>query len=231
MNAFCPHCGRKIPNDDINDVLKVAVCRSCAEVFCFGGEPVFAAPLIRFPVSRPFFFWCWKGRRRLTIRWSWFSLSLIPFGFFGCAMTFAGGAACRRAIADNADFWPFVMGLGFLGVGLLMAISALIWCINWTDVTIERGLLRIRHRPIPVMSGDSIPIDSIEQLYCRKAEGREAGDADAFDLMARFHTGEVRQLESFSRIGHARFVEQQLEARMGLRPRRVADEYVEDIGA
>ncbi|MCA9256825.1 MAG: hypothetical protein KDA33_14350, partial [Phycisphaerales bacterium] len=185
----------------------------------------------RFPAPRPFFFWCWNGRRRLLIRWSWFSLSLIPFGFFGCAMTFAGGAASRRAIADNADFWPFVMGLGFLGVGLLMSISALIWCINWTDVTVERGLLRIRHRPIPVLSGDSIPIDSIEQLYCLKEEGRGNGAADEFHLMARFHTGEVRQLESFKRIGHARFVEQQLEARMGLRPRRVPDEYVEDIGA
>lgn len=233
MNVFCPQCGVAIAAKDVNVCAKAAVCAACDSVFdvrgAVGGERPIFNPFMRVRQRRPWYFQVSNRRHRLLIRWSWFSIVLIPFGIIGVGCSLAGSGMCYRSMAENAGYVSLASGAVFCGLGLVTVIVVIGIGINRTDIIVTQGELRIRHRPIPFYKGVTIPLEAIEQLFCQKVEGRSSGEPEKFQLMARLKNGDTRLLvDLFDKIGHARFVEQRLEARMGIRPRRVEGEFVGD---
>jgi hypothetical protein len=217
----CPSCGAGIPDDALR-------CEFC-------GRPVnrgAASP--RGVAARPSKFHVEDDGALLRISWRWFSpvvFFLLPFaiawnaflvGWYGMAT----GDMGPSPFFFRLIFLVFPLGHVAVGVGLAYFVLALIF--NRSEVLVDRGVLSVKHGPIP-WSGATVNSDDIEQIFCKQT-GRGGSDAQpSFSVQARLKDGSVRSLLSHvTSSEEALYLEQAIERHLRIRDVPVSGELPRD---
>ncbi|KYF50524.1 hypothetical protein BE08_02375 [Sorangium cellulosum] len=136
-------------------------------------------------------------RRKLVMSWPLedirpgrTSLLLITLFMWSCG--YITLSATRDAEPAILAISIAIIGPLAIGVTYLLLASLL----NRTHLTITGHELQVRHGPLPWPGNTSLPVDSIEQLYCaRKISGRHK-EFVSFSLNARLRSGETRPVVS-----------------------------------
>jgi hypothetical protein len=111
-----------------------------------------------------------------------------------------------------------------VGIGLTWYCLATL--LNTTTLTVGRGWLRIRHGPLYWPGRVDVPTSSLDQLYARKRVSHSKnGTTVRFELHAVLKDGKNKKLlKGLDEIEQALWLEQELEAVLGIRDRAVAGE-------
>lgn len=241
----CRACGATMTGASFDRRLGVVVCDHCGAIFDLtrradrdhlDGQPspatkdeVDRAPVPlpdRFRVSR-------RGSSSLVVQWRWFRPSLLFLLFFAIiwnaaiAMMFIG----TSADADDSLFTRlFPLPHAFAGLGI--TYYALAGILNQTKITCTKGLLKVRHGPLPWFPQPTIPVRTLEQLYVvRKVSHSKSAISVLWDVLAvtRDHRGLVI-VKGLETLQQALWLEQEIEDLLDIRDRPVAGEYRGSIG-
>ena len=77
---------------------------------------------------------------------------------------------------------------------------------------------------VPWIGNRTLDIDLIEQLYCKRGKVQKNG-THTYELWAAFKGGDAKALLTLDAADEVRFLEQQLEAKLGLPAQAVPGEY------
>jgi hypothetical protein len=111
-----------------------------------------------------------------------------------------------------------------IGVGLTYFTLASL--MNRTRISVESGLLRIRHGPLPWLGNLDLDTSTLEQLFCKeKTHRNKNGTSYTYEVWAVLRDGKSRKILSTSmEQDQAMFIEQKLEQALGIKDRHVAGE-------
>lgn len=118
--------------------------------------------------------------------------------------------------------WLFVVfPLIHVAVGVWMVYSLIADVLNTTTITADHASLRVRHLPIPMFGVTSLHVPTITQIFCKEIKRRSKNDSGApsisYSVCVCLDDG--RQLPLIERLpdaDQALFIEQQLEAHLGI---------------
>ena len=227
MKLTCDDCGATVPPDNINIARAMAKCDRCGSVFGFADQvPNRGADRERARVPMP------KGVEvidlggDLTILRRWFSpkfLFLIVF-----CLIWNGFLVVWYSIALAADEAPWMM-LVFpvlhVAAGVGLSYYTLCGFVNRTVIRVGQGRLRIRHTPLPWPGNREVDTSRLEQLFCTEEVRRSKnGTSITYKLRANTRAGESLELLNVDEREQALFLEQRLEAALGIRDRPVKGE-------
>jgi hypothetical protein len=215
----CPACAAPIPDTARSAALNAARCPACAALIDFAGIPR-AVSSVRAPARRPAAAaperWSVDDTgSALTVRWKWMRASmlfLVPFTLLwnGVLLAFAAQAAATNP-------WHLLYGFVFphawVGVGLTYYLFALF--LNHTEVQAEGGRLRVHHGPLWWPGRRTFEPGEVAQLFA--LERRSGKGHLSYELCALLAGGKrVKLLGGLGDAGEARFLEQRLEAALGI---------------
>ena len=213
----CPSCKAPVAPDDLSLRLGTASCRACQKVFQLG-------PAERPPAPRPP---AWsegpEGADWLLVRrWRTFG-SVFPVLFAtvwnGIIWTILV-AQWSGAVEPHGKEGPLPFSLAIVPhtlVGLGVGYWALARLFNVTTVRLSPQHLEVSHGPLPWPGASVVPISKIRQLYVEESSVRVNHRA-TYNLVWLDGEGVGRRLLRYaSTIGEMRWVEQQIEGRLGIR--------------
>jgi hypothetical protein len=158
------------------------------------------------------------------IEWKWPRLMALPLTLFSIAwdvflVSWYSGALAR----GNVDATMILFPIPHVVVGLVMPYMAMTFWLNSTFIEIDAGDVRVRHRPLPFPGQRTLRVVDVEQFFCAERSGRKG--SVSFEIMARLTSGrETKLVGGLSNEREARFIEQRLEARLGLTDRPIVGE-------
>jgi hypothetical protein len=164
------------------------------------------------------------GGASFWIQWKWPRLVALALAAFSIAwnaflVSWYSGVLTREDVPVSMVLFPIPHVL----VGLVLPYVALAFWLNSTFVGIEAGDLRVRHRPLPFPGHRTLRVNDVQQLFCVERTGRKG--SVSYEVMARLASGHERKLlGGLSTEREARFIEERIEARIGLTDRPVAGE-------
>jgi hypothetical protein len=150
------------------------------------------------------------------LEWRWPRLMALPLGLFSIAwdaflVSWYAGVLSR----DTVDMTMVLFPIAHVAVGLVLPYVAMSFWLNSTLIEIEAGDLRIRHRPLPFPGQRTLRVVDLEQFFCVDRTGKKG--SITHEVMARLTSGrEMKLVGGLSTARDARFIEEQLEARLGL---------------
>ena len=231
MQIHCKACRAKILAEDINLEKTLAKCRGCNAVFDFSGqlEPeqrqaARSRPRPEVPLPPKFRMEDWG--RDLVITWRWFSPKFLALAFF-CA--FWDGFLVFWYVMAFRQGAPLVMKLFpilHLAVGVGLTYFTLAGFLNRTAVKVSRDALGISHSPLPWPGNRVLPSTEIEQLYCGERMHRHRHSCSySYQLNAVGRDGsKIKLISGLEEPEAALFLEQAIEARLGIQDRPVRGE-------
>lgn len=233
MKLVCKACGAAIQAGDVNLERAMARCRACDEVFGFADQlPDARDPrlggraLPRAEVALPKGFTLDEAAGQLRLVRRWFSGKAFFFLFFSVFWNGVVGVFVGAIIAGAIPL-PVLAFLSLhLAVGVGMAYFTLCSFLNRTAVLLEGDRLKVVHAPLPWPGARNLAAADLDQLYCREQVTRgKNGTTVTYEVHAALRGGgTVRLLSGLESPEQALFVEQQLEARLGIRDRPVEGE-------
>ena len=230
----CKSCGAPLAERDIDLRLAIARCGHCNVVMSIGAPHTTGGsapttttrPSIRPKVGLPERFQIEDLGSTLTISRSWFH----PMNFFLLFFSIAwnGFMVFWHVMAFQSGF--LIMSLfGLLhtavGIGLIYGVAA--GFLNKTNVSVGRGMLEIKHGPIPWKGNIAIQVADIEQLFVlEKVRHSENSTHSAYELHAVMRSGE-RQLvtRKVENADQALYLEQEIERFLKIEDRPVDGEH------
>jgi hypothetical protein len=232
MRLECKACGAPIELGDIDMSTGLASCQACGSVYDLSGRD---HPDIDERASRPRFrpkapmpprFKVQQASGTMEISWRWARLAalfLIPFCIAWDSFLvfwYVTGAI------EGAPWIMFVFPIAHVSVGIGLTWYCLATLLNTTTLTVGRGWLRIRHGPLYWPGRVDVPTSSLDQLYARKRVSHSKnGTTVRFELHAVLKDGKNKKLlKGLDEIEQALWLEQELEAVLGIRDRAVAGE-------
>ncbi len=239
MQLTCPKCQAAIPPANINIGAALANCPACGEVFGFAQQVPNAAPagwgiadatappeLPKPEVAMPRSFHLRQEYDTLVITRDWLTWTAIPILLFCCVWDGFLIFWYSIGIANNAPLMMFLFPLIHVAVGVALTYTGLAHLFNHTDIRISAQTLSVRHYPLPWGGNRDIPVSTIEQLFCAQKYSRtRSGTSITYTVNVIFHGGErLELLPGLEQPAHARFIEQEVELRLGLQDRPVAGE-------
>ncbi|HNC97967.1 MAG TPA: hypothetical protein PKW90_17690 [Myxococcota bacterium] len=220
MLLRCEACQAPLKAGSLDARLGIATCPSCGAVMRLdGGRPA------SLPVPQPPRFTAEPGID-LQVTWPWSRTKgaiLLGFSVFWDAalILFVVVGAERGLLA----FLPF-LSLHILA-GLYIFYMGLAHLLNHSRLSMDNGLLRVQHRPLWWPGQTNLETSAIDQLYVmERVHNSKNSRSYSYELMALrtdgIATSVVRNLES---VEEGRFLEQQIESRLGITNRPVAGEH------
>ncbi|MCB9852437.1 MAG: hypothetical protein H6819_05030 [Phycisphaerales bacterium] len=233
MNVFCPQCGAKIPADDMNLSTMAAKCRACQALFSLGGvfeesdERARHDRRVDKNVPQPKSIRVDESGSGLRIIRRWYS-PLYFFMVFFC-IAWDGFLVFWYYIALTKDA-PWIMSVFpvlHVAVGVGLTYWTIAGFVNRTEIVVDSRELSVAHRPMPWFGALRMPVEQIDQLYCKQKISRgENGTSVSYELFASKKGGGKRKiLSGLMDSDHALFVERRVESYLGIRDRRVAGEF------
>jgi len=238
LNALrCRRCGASIDVRDVLEELAIAKCRYCSAVMDLsargGGDPSEPAPrpARRAAVPIPERFKVTETPGALAIEWRWFSAMAIFLLFF-CVFWDSFLVVWYLGAFSQGDtpVVVFVFPLIHVAVGVGLTWFALASLINRTRIEVERGVLRIRHFPLPWPGNRDVQASELAQLFCDESVHRGKNSTTyTYNLHAMLRGG--RRLKLIGRLEKpelALFLEQKLESFLDILDSPVAGELAKD---
>jgi hypothetical protein len=114
-----------------------------------------------------------KQGDRLELSWRWFSWKFLPLAFFCLAWD---GFLCfwySMAFSTGAPWIMIVFPIAHLAVGLGLTYYTLAGFFNHSHLVVDRDTFIVSHGPLPWVGNLHMPVDRIEQLYCKEKPGKE----------------------------------------------------------
>jgi hypothetical protein len=158
------------------------------------------------------------------IQWKWPRLMALPLAVFSIAwdaflVSWYSGVLTREDVPASMLLFP----IPHVVVGLVLPYVAMAFWLNSTFVGIEDRDLSVRHRPLPVPGQRTLRVGDVQQLFCVERTGRKG--SVTYEVVARLVSGHERKLLGGLSTGReARFIEERIEARIGLTDRAIAGE-------
>jgi hypothetical protein len=246
MQLYCKSCGEPILAEDIHLERALAKCRACNAVFGFEedlgirspeespeprGDTGLArrSPALAVPI--PDRFRIEEGGRDLRITWRWFRP--VAFGLLFFSLVWNGFLVGWYTIA--LEIWKeagpmaiffFVLPLIHVAVGIAMAYFTLALFLNRTSIEITSGILSVTHGPVPWRGVSEIASSDVEQIWIEAHlhSGRRRCSI-TYRVHALLRNGRgVQLLTLLDEKSQALFLEQKIEAALGIEDRRVPGE-------
>ncbi len=227
----CPSCGGRIPADDVNVELMVALCRSCDRAVELA--PARAAPpdaLLELAAPPPGIEAHTEGED-LVLRWRWLKVGPDLFGLAAWVLFWNGFLVVWYAMAFTMLFngeedavLAVVFPLIHVAVGIGAAYLLVATLVNRSEIRVGPAHITVRHGPLPWSGPAPIPTGAVDQLYVVRNRNKQGGVT--YDLVARRVDRTSDAL--LSGIGddvQARFLERRIEAHLGIADRPVDGEY------
>ncbi len=229
----CHVCCTPFPPEDLSQSQGIAFCRRCQALIrleqCQPGASryPFASALVRPQVTLP---------RGCSIQWTpqelrilcrWFSrdsfIVLFVSLFFGSILVLWCVETDQQFPAN-----PGLLFLKLLQVGgiLLLVYLVLASFLNTTIITARHGYLTMVHTPLPwFRPPPPLHTSGITQLFVRRVRVRRSSLPEVYGVWAQLRQGqEVGLIHGLETPEQALFVEQQLEAFLGITDHPVPDE-------
>jgi hypothetical protein len=221
----CPTCGRSFRASEVDHTLGIATCGACGAVMDLRTRaaatdeklealtrPPPPAPAIPLPEA----FEVQDGQGRFSVSWRWRSLGVAFLAVF--ALFWNGFMLVWFSIAIATSQWAMAaFGTLHALVGLFLAYSVVSQLLNTTRVTLEHGVLRVTHGPIPAPGGGEWKREDLAQLYGEQIERRtkNGGRVFSYDLNAMLRDGRrVKLVKGLTDKAQVLWLERALETRM-----------------
>jgi hypothetical protein len=247
MRVSCPSCGASVPAEDVNITRMVAKCRGCQAVFSFEAQlqsaPVASAPareiapVMEVPLPAGIemhrdapaatasgdYRTAQGGVGRLRIVRRWFTpqhlfLLLFAIAWNSFMVMWIGGA-----ISSGGGIGPILFSTVHVGVGLWVAYTALTGLFNRTVIEVDRGVLSIRHGPIPAKGNRDVTLSELRQLFTVEIVGNKG--ARSYELHAIVTNGPtITIVKDLTDARQALFLERAIEDHVGIVDQPVAGE-------
>lgn len=234
MKLICPECRSAVPAGAIDLFADVAECRSCKTHFAFEAlmakarRPQQKKP----PVAQPPGFAGSQDAGGLTINWPAPYPQAYAIGL-AFALLWLGLIATGGYVAVSIEHMPPLL-IGLLSPFLIPHVIAGFWLLyNCLDMLIGNWRLSlsplelyIRHWPIPVSGKIHLDPGKIAQLFCRAERRWFRSSPRSYQLCAWLKSGHEVILASFESYDQGAWIEQQVEAALGIADRGVRGEGV-----
>ena len=165
--------------------------------------------------------------RGFEVSWRWFRPRYIFLAFFCVAwdsflLTWYGAAFAM----EDSPLIMLIFPLAHVAVGVGLTYFVLAGFFNRSRVSVRQGSLRVAHGPVPWPGKLEIPVGSLQQLYCKEKVSRSKnGTQYRYVVHAVLKNGRQRKLLSgLDQLDQALWLEQELEASLGIRDRAVPGE-------
>jgi hypothetical protein len=163
----------------------------------------------------------------ITVRWRWFRPVHIAMLFF--CVAWDSFLVFVYTETSGAGWIAFVFPVGHVAVGIGLTYYTLASLVNRTAVRATRDAVAIRVGPVPWIGSCTIARAEIDQLYVEdmtKTQNSSKGaPAPAYVLNMIDRNGRKRRLVSgFDQAEQARWLEIELERRLGIVSQPVAGE-------
>ena len=223
MRLQCGGCAAAIEAKDIDLAKSLARCSFCNAVMDLGRREGAAggrfAEVERPEVRLPERFVAGKDAEGTFVRWRWFtpvSLFLLVF-----AIGWNGFLVFFLAMAAKGGAPPvfFLLPIIHVAVGVGIGYAALLGLFNSTTVRVARGVLRVRHGPLPTFTNRELKRSEVEQLFCARKDGTSRqGPTVSYQLRAVLKSGKaITLLKGLTDLDQALYLEQRIERELGIK--------------
>lgn len=232
MKITCPTCHRQIPAPDINIQQGIARCGDCQEMFSFlrdvatpvpAGNVAVAAVEKREVAQTPPGLTVTHVMNDLVITRRWFTK--MAFGLLVFCVIWDGMMVLfiTLGLRDGNFPWPILL---HLAAGIFITYWMLTSFVNSTEISVNDQTLTVRHFPLPWPGNMSIPVATIDQLYCTHATTqRNSSNSQYFAVNLLQKDGKAVVLATnIEQPAQARYIEQEIERRLGIVDRPIVGE-------
>ncbi|HSI65119.1 MAG TPA: hypothetical protein VLE43_18475 [Candidatus Saccharimonadia bacterium] len=227
----CPNCASPLKADDwdtATGIIKCSYCRALSTVPVTAsseGTPE-SSRFVRPPVPLPPGLKVEEGVLGLSIQRRWFSwviLFLIPFCIAWDSFLIFW---YTKAFESGGPWIMKVFPIVHVAVGVGLTYFTLASLMNITRISVESGLIRIRHFPLPWLGNLDLDASNLEQLFCKEKTHRNKNGVNyTYEVWAVLRDGKSRKILSTSmEQDQALYIEQKLEQALGIKDRPVAGE-------
>lgn len=235
MQVSCPSCHAPVVRDEIHHAGGASQCRQCQTLVNVteserveGSSEAESFPLGHASVSLPAGISIEATGPGLRIVYRWYTATFI---YLACVCMFWDFYLIRLYTSSFVKDSPWVLVLFPLihvVVGIGLTYYTLAGFVNHTTISMEGGMLTIRHAPLPWFGNVALQLDSLRQLYVeqKKHQGKH-GATFSYQVWAQV-TGrrKVVIISGLPELEQARFIEQLLETCLGIEDRPVHGENV-----
>jgi hypothetical protein len=233
----------------VNITRMVAKCRACQAVFAFDSQlrpaqaeavqaPARAlAPLMEVPMpagielqrdasvapasgdyrTSP------GGPGRLRIVRRWYTPQHLFMLFFAIAWNSFMVVWITGALSSGAGIGPILFSTAHVAVGVWVAYTALTGLFNRTVIEVDRGVLSVRHGPIPARGNRDIALSDLRQLFTIESTGNKG--ARSYELHAIVSNGPTVTLaKGLTDSRQALYLERTIEDHVGIEDQPVVGE-------
>lgn len=220
----CPACNATLRQEDVHLAAGLATCGSCgSQMNLTASLGLDEAPVQRrVPVALPKGMTFEQTLHGTQITRAWFTpaaFGLLLFCvFWDGFLVFWYFTVNKTGAPSIALLLPMVHVL----VGVFLSYFAAASFVNRTHVTVDRGLLQIRHAPLPWPGPRGLGTAQIRQLFCKRHVARgKNGMRISWQLWAVTDAETRRKLLSGLELDQALYLEQEVEKALGLQDRPV----------
>ncbi len=222
---LCPACAAPIRQEDVHLAAGLATCHGCgAQMNLTTSFGLDEAPVQRrAPVALPKGMTFEQTLHGIQITRAWFTPAAFGLLLF-CVLwdgflVFWYVTVAQTGAPDIAILLPIVHVL----IGVFLSYFAAASFVNRTRVMVERGVLNIRHAPLPWPGPRGIATAQIRQLFCKRHVSRSKnGLRISWQLWSVSDTDTRHKLLSDLELDQALYLEQELERALGIQDRPVA---------
>lgn len=228
MTIHCPDCGIPVPAEQVNLDTGLAKCLTCNAVFNVKDRMELRKQRGRTAsaqiVPRPAKMKVEQFAGSWTVSWRWFGFQYVAMFVFCIAWDSFLIFWYKMAFRDEAPWIMIVFPVGHVAVGVGLTYTALAGFLNRTRLILGHGQLTVRHGPLPWWGNRDMATADIRQFYCEESRVRN-NQGSGYQLSAMLKDGrKVKILSGFWSWDEAKFLECELESRLGIKPQTVVGE-------
>jgi hypothetical protein len=219
MNLTCKNCGALLSPPDAHSTRAFAACATCsAIVACRPCEQPASIAVCRDDA----------GAFTITFRWyrPVFAALMFLALIFDALMVVMMRALANGILVDrqghvlpasaapaNLAFFGLLLTIGLVGTYLALA-----GVVNRTTIRVHRGVLTVRHGPLPWWGSCELATREIRQLSCSQRTTREKGGPQTwYTVVAQLSSGGSTPLiTDLPYADQALFIEQELQAQLNV---------------
>jgi hypothetical protein len=220
VRLSCPQCGVALTDQQVNVALGVAACGACGAVSDLAPQARAAAPAVQRSPGDATGLEVADGPAPQV---SWSHGFIGPVVLVFCVVWNGTLGTMMSSVVEDQGTAGLVLFVPFLISGLGMGYYGLALTLNRTTLSVGPERVELTHRPLPMFGQASIPARSIREVHVREVFGKK--NSRSYAVHAVLDDGRsVRVVGSVTTRERARFLEDWLQAKLGLVDRPVAGE-------